>query len=287
MADKGLEDARIVTNSRYRGDYFQLIVAAPLIADRVQPGQFVHLQLPDPERFVLRRPFSVCDADPGTGLVTVLYKCVGQGTDYLSRLPAGQVVSLLGPLGHGFPPPMAGQWPVIVAGGYGCAATYLVAKRAPLPGVCLLGGRQAADILLDDWFTAARFDVRVATDDGSRGQRGVVTALLGPALAAAPGGRTPVVYACGPNAMLAAVARLCGDHGVTGYLSVDEHLVPRGGGLLHVRGAPASADRDRMGVRAQLLRRPSVPRRRNRLGVTAGVSSTRRNTAGGWGPGVS
>jgi dihydroorotate dehydrogenase electron transfer subunit len=225
MAERLVEEARIVSNGCHQGDYYQLLLAAPGIADRVRPGQFVHLRLPAVERFVLRRPFSVCDADPRRGHLTVLYKPVGAGTRYLTELAASTTLELLGPLGNGFPLPARDQWPVIVAGGYGSAATYLLAKLAPTPGVCLLGGRRAADILLAERFAAAGFAVQVATDDGSRGHRGLVTELLAPALAAAAAaGRSAGVYACGPNAMLAAVAAGCAPGRVTAYVSVDEHL---------------------------------------------------------------
>ncbi|MBT4815957.1 MAG: dihydroorotate dehydrogenase electron transfer subunit, partial [Lentisphaerae bacterium] len=82
-------DAAVETNSVLQGDYYQIVLAAPDLAATVQPGQFVHIRLPGFEHRVLRRPFSVCDADTETGTLTVVYKVVGEGTAHLARVVAG------------------------------------------------------------------------------------------------------------------------------------------------------------------------------------------------------
>ncbi|MBT3375392.1 MAG: dihydroorotate dehydrogenase electron transfer subunit [Lentisphaerae bacterium] len=212
-------DAAVETNSVLQGDYYQIVLAAPDLAATVQPGQFVHIRLPGFEHRVLRRPFSVCDADTETGTLTVVYKVVGEGTAHLARVVAGSQVNVLGPLGIGFSRPSIDSRPVIVAGGYGCAATYLLARISALPPVCLLGGRSAGDILLVDRFEALGCDVRVSTDDGSQGHRGRVTELLEPALA----GEGPFgpVYACGPNPMLRAVSAIMLTRGEDAEVSLD------------------------------------------------------------------
>ena len=101
------------------------------IAPQVQPGQFVHLRVPRLEASVLRRPFSIFQAE--NGVLAVLYKAVGRGTSVLSAATIGETISLIGPLGNGFPLDLpAGRVPVLVAGGYGMAALYLVARRLPV-----------------------------------------------------------------------------------------------------------------------------------------------------------
>ncbi len=215
------EDAEVLENQNYRGDYFLIRLRAPGISAAVQPGQFVDVELPNTPHLLMRRPFSVYDAE-GDALA-VLYKRVGQGTALMAELQPGAKLNLLGPLGNGFPPPPEGKRVLLVAGGYGCAATYLIAKRMPNPGTCLIGGRTAADLLLDDKFREAYYEVAVSTDDGSEGHHGVVTDLLERELQQA-GPELPVVYACGPNAMLRAVARcvLAREHDA--YLSLDQNM---------------------------------------------------------------
>ncbi len=213
------EDASIIANNRLAGDYFRVDLAAPRIAPLVCPGQFVHLRLPDFEHCILRRPFSVCDTDAAAGTLSIVYKVVGAGTQRLSLLGTDAVCNLLGPLGVGFTVPGPGVQPVIVAGGYGCAATYLLARQSPTPSRCLLGGRSAGDILLTEEFEALGCDVRVSTDDGSVGHKGLVTELLADALDAA--GAQPAVYACGPNPMLRAVSRVALERGLDAEVSLD------------------------------------------------------------------
>jgi len=114
--------------------------------------------------------------EPSTGRLSVIYKIVGEGTAHLATLPAGTVLNLLGALGVGFSTPPAGTQPIVVAGGYGCAATYLFARRSPVPPLVLIGGRSAGDILLQREFADLGCEVRISTNDGTQGHAGFVTA---------------------------------------------------------------------------------------------------------------
>jgi dihydroorotate dehydrogenase electron transfer subunit len=217
---KHQEVAAIEANRVLRGLYHELRLHAPRIAGGVQPGQFVHLRLPLQEQRLLRRPFSVCDADPVAGSLRIVYKIVGEGTRHLADVPAGERADLLGPLGRGFSVPAPGRPLILVAGGYGCAATYLLARRCPTPPLCLFGARTEADLLLVDEFRALGCEVRIATDDGSLGHGGVVTDLLAVALAEA-GAAAPAVAACGPHPMLRAVAATVARAGLDAEVSLD------------------------------------------------------------------
>lgn len=218
------EDASIVDNRNYRGDYYQITLSAPTISPHVQPGQFAHLKLPDQAGILLRRPFSIYDADADAGTISIIYKTVGKGTELLSELPTGSTISVLAPLGNGFPAPKPGQRVIIVAGGYGCAATYLIAKRNDNPGICMIGGRSTGDILVEEEFEKAGYEVQISTDDGSRGVHGLVTVLLQKEFEENSDAAETAVYACGPNAMLKAVGQMCLKQGIEAFLSVDEHM---------------------------------------------------------------
>jgi dihydroorotate dehydrogenase electron transfer subunit len=213
------EDVEIIENINYKGDYYRITFSAPEISAHVQPGQFVHVRIPHSPELLLRRPFSVFNTDPDAGALSLIYKIVGRGSREISTLRPKTPVNILGPLGNNFPSPDEEQYVIIVAGGYGCASTYLVAKNAPTPGVCLLGGRSRADILVVEEFKKTGFAVRIATNDGSRGHKGLVTELLQDELAHVKS--VPAVYACGPNAMLKAVGLMCLGAGLDAYLSFD------------------------------------------------------------------
>lgn len=213
------ESGEILHNENYRGSYYCITVRAPTIAPHVRPGQFAHLRIPHSPQLLLRRPFSIYDADVKEGTISIIYKVIGQGTKALSMERRGAELNLLGPLGTPFPLPDTDTQAIIVAGGYGCASTYLIAKLAPTPGRCCLGARTHADILIEDRFRETGFHVRCATNDGSMGQRGLVTDLLLTELERSD--RNPMIYACGPNAMLEAVASLTLQRGLDSYLSFD------------------------------------------------------------------
>ncbi len=102
------------------------------------------------------------------------------------------------------------------------AALYLLAQRSPQKGIVFVGGRRQIDILCEPEFRALGWDVRVATEDGSRGSRGFVTEPLVSELDRASNGRK--LFACGPTPMLKAVARLASQYGVPAELSMDEHM---------------------------------------------------------------
>ena len=167
-------------------------IEAPDIASTVRAGQFVNLGLPGA---FLRRPFSVYRVEGDR--IEVVLKAVGVGTAVLLSMRPGDAISCLGPLGHGFDLASGPQSIVLVSGGLGVAPMPLAAREAKANGmrVTWVHGARSRDELCSE---AVGDDVIWATDDGSRG-------FTGNAVAAAPDG--DLVIACGPNRMLAAVAK--------------------------------------------------------------------------------
>lgn len=181
-----------------------------------RPGQFAMLS-PGPRQGALRtdpllpRPMAVYRAEIGVGgsEVEILYKCVGRGTALLAEALPGQRVAIVGPLGKAFPPPRPDERVIIVAGGTGIASVYELAARlaATHPVEVLFGARTASDLMALEDFAALQIPLRVVTEDGSAGVRGVVTDLLEPALegptaAAGPRDSGRRLYVCGPTAMM-------------------------------------------------------------------------------------
>ncbi len=203
--------------------YWSLDLCAPDIAGLARPGQFVHVRVPGLEAASLRRPFSIFGA--GEGTLTILYKTVGRGTAQMTRLSAGDRLQVIGPLGNGFPLRPEGV-PVLVAGGYGVAPLFFLAGRLERKGVALIGGRTEADILACDDFRRIGWKVRVATQDGSLGEQGLVTDLLDKELAGLRAeGVAAEFFACGPEGMLRAVGERAVAEGLRGWLSLDKRMV--------------------------------------------------------------
>ncbi len=217
-----IEDAAVAGQERRAGGYYLLSLRSPKLAALARPGQFLHVRLPAPADTLLRRPFSIFQAAEGE--VRILYKPVGRGTHSMTALQAGDVLSVIGPLGNGFPPPAPGVHPVLVAGGYGMAALYLLAASAPRPGTAFFGGAGAADILCVPEFEALGWKVIIATEDGSLGARGRVTTPLDAWLSASARPRPIEFFACGPNGMLKAVAERAAAAGARAWVSMDRSM---------------------------------------------------------------
>jgi dihydroorotate dehydrogenase electron transfer subunit len=215
------QTVQIVSNERDSDSYFRLVVRAPDIAPLIRPGQFAHVRVPSLKDALLRRPFSIFQVKDDT--FSILYKTVGKGTDALARMGSGAELSVIAPLGHGFTVPKRGsETPLLVAGGYGMAALYLLAQRSPQKGIVFVGGRRRVDILCEKEFQALSWDVRVTTEDGSHGKKGLVTQPLVAELKR--NSKKRKLFACGPTGMLQAVGKMAEEFKVPAELSMDEHM---------------------------------------------------------------
>ena len=208
----------------------RLVVAVPRWPG-YEPGQFVMLtpgalgSAPrcDP---LLPRPMAVYRTETGDGdpRVEILFKVHGRGTALMADLQPGSRVGVVGPLGTPFPDPAPGARALIVAGGTGIASVYQLAVHLHTSGVpvrVLLGARTAQDLMGEADFAACGLDLTVATEDGTRGERGLVTRLLADAL---PGAGDACVYACGPTAMMAAAARIASQHDRACWVSLENPM---------------------------------------------------------------
>ena len=160
------------------------------------PGQFVNLAL---EGKFLRRPISVCDWT--VGLLTIIYKVVGEGTDQMSRMKLGTEIDALSGLGNGYDLNTAGDRPLLIGGGAGVPPLYGLAKRLLANGIrpsVILGFNTADEVFLAKEFRALDIPVAVVTADGSFGRKGLVTDVMPPQ-------GYSYVYTCGPEPMLRAV----------------------------------------------------------------------------------
>ena len=168
------------------------------------PGQFVMVRGAWGAHPVLGRAFSLVETG---ATAAVLVRAVGDGTRRLVALEPGDTLSVLGPLGHGFAALEPGRAAVLVAGGVGVAPIAFLAERLAAAGArptILFGARTAGDLPLRERLAAAG-DLVVTTEDGSVSERGLVTAPLERLLSAR---RDVQVFACGPEPMLEAVAKL-------------------------------------------------------------------------------
>jgi len=241
---KGVYDCEIITQNDIGPGVVRTLLKGREIAQEALPGQFVNVQVAKTTDPLLRRPFSIHAVYPEEGVYTLLYVLRGRGTALLRKLPPGEKISVIGPLGKGFD---LGDSPeaehIVVAGGCGAAPLHFLCDalcaRWGCEKVTVLAGAQNKDALLcEAEFKSHGVSVGVSTDDGSYGYHGYVTQLLAehlvgereegrgkrkeryiPSPLAGEGwgegdSQSIRVYTCGPHAMLKEVARICRESGV-------------------------------------------------------------------------
>lgn len=232
--------ATIISNKKINDDFRLMRLGSAHLAKHARPGQFVEILCASgakgaAEAF-LRRPFGVHRIVRGG--IEVLFEVVGKGTGVLSQMKPGNEVSVLGPLGNGFTIDKTKD-AVIVAGGIGVAPLVALAQKLGKADV-YIGARGESHLLCEKEFRAFGCRVKVATEDGSKGYKGLVTALVEQRLAdgdtnamvypapAAQDDRTfrrnVQIYTCGPTGMLKAVAALARSHGAACQVSLEEKM---------------------------------------------------------------
>ena len=220
--------ADVIANRPLSSDFNVLALAAPAIAAAAVPGQFVMIRPGTGLDPLLRRPFSIFEvlrdeSGAPTG-ITILSKRIGASTSLLYDARPGQRVACLGPLGRPFTLVDAPTEAWMVAGGVGLAPFVTLAQSLRARGVaCSLfyGARRAAELFFLDVFSALGVELVLTTEDGSIGEAGRIIAPLVRRLAARAHSSPVMIYACGPEGMLAATARAAASHGRPCEVSVE------------------------------------------------------------------
>ena len=233
--------AKITGNTPINKDHNLLVLSPDDIPQRPLPGQFYMIGTDCSYNPLLKRPFSIFRYNPpsppfskgGMGgfseELQFLYRVKGRGTERMKEMKEGDTVSLLGPLGNGYPKPGKNLTPVLIAGGTGIASLFPLAEK--LSGnVHFLYGARASDelLLLSELKGLVKKELIISTDDGSEGRKGTVISALNNFLANQPssasGGISHQLYACGPSPMLEAVSKFAAEKGIKGYISMEENM---------------------------------------------------------------
>ncbi len=214
---------KIVTKRRLNPTVSQMVVNAPLVARKAEPGQFIILRShSDGERI----PLTICDYDRENGTITIVYQIVGTATRKLDTLEEGEnIVDFVGPLGN--PSHTEGLKKVaVVGGGVGCAIAYPVAKKLHAQGAevhSIVGFRNKDLVILEDEFKAASTKLAIMTDDGSYGTQGLVTNCLKELIDS--GEQYDEVIAIGPLIMMKFVAQLTKEYGIKTTVSMNPIMI--------------------------------------------------------------
>lgn len=203
---------------RYAGDIFGMTLRAPRVPPRAGAGQFVIVRADEKGE---RIPLTLVDFSKEEGSVEIVFQVTGTTTDKLSRLREGECLAdVVGPLGRRTEVENFGRV-ACVGGGVGIAALYPIAREMAVAGnrvKVLLGSRDREHLILLDRIEEIDAEVEVATDDGSFGEKGFVTALLQRAVNEWKPDR---VIAVGPVPMMKAVSSITKDHGIPTVVSLN------------------------------------------------------------------
>lgn len=211
----------VVNQTEIAKNIYELVLQGDLVQQMNEPGQFVHIKVAEGITPLLRRPISICNVDQDKNEFTMLYRAEGQGTKTLAKRKQGEIVDVLGPLGHGFPveEAEAGQTALLVGGGIGVPPLYELSQRLVAKGVRVIHilGFQTKDVVFYEEKFAELGDTYVATVDGTHGTKGFVTDVID-----AYGIDFDILYSCGPLAMLRALEGRYEEK--KAYISLEERM---------------------------------------------------------------
>lgn len=214
---------RIVKKQVLNPTVTRMDIEAPLIAKKAEPGQFIILRVDEEGE---RIPLTVADFDREKGTVTIIFQIVGGTTERLNQLREGEFIhDFVGPLGE--PSHVEGLKKVaVVGGGVGCAIAYPVAKKLHKLGAevhSIVGFRSKDLVILEEEFRAVSDEMRMMTDDGSYGKKGLVTDALRELIEA--GNEYDEVIAIGPVVMMKFVSLLTKQYGIRTVVSMNPIMI--------------------------------------------------------------
>ncbi len=215
--------AKIITKRRLNPTVTLMEVSAPLIAKKALPGQFIILRVDEKGE---RIPLTIADYDREKGTITIIFQKVGLTTELLDTLEEGDdILDFVGPLGR--PTELEGVKKVaVIGGGVGCAIAYPQAKYLHEHGVAVdvIAGFRSKDIvILEEEFRAACDHLYLTTDDGSYGEKGLVTDKLKALIEA--GNQYDAVIAIGPIIMMKFVCKTTEPYGIKTLVSLNPIMI--------------------------------------------------------------
>lgn len=233
---------RILENKKIGPECFRMTFTAPQIARESKAGQFVHIRCFKSPVLFLRRPFSIHGVHKDR--TEILYRIVGKGTKEIAGRKPGEFVDVIGPLGQGFEISRELKFTILVAGGIGVAPLVMLAEdlkkckagthkagRVNCNVTVLIGAKTKKELLCKEEFEKLGCEVKVSTEDGSEGSKGLVTDLLKRFLPSAISKKPDdlwlgwsTIYACGPKEMLKKVTQIAERYNIPTEVSLEENM---------------------------------------------------------------
>lgn len=202
MGKKFVDNFRVIETRTLNSTTFLIIIQSEKKLPDIHPGQFVNVEVKNTNDVFLRRPFSIFEVDYPNKTISLIIKILGKGSKKLTEIRQGDTLNVVYPLGSGFTYPEASDSILLVGGGSGVAPMLFLAKQSGIKNVdIILGAKTAHDHINVDKYSKYA-NLHFTTEDGSLGEKGYVTNH--PVFQQL--GNYTKVYACGPHAMMKAIA---------------------------------------------------------------------------------
>lgn len=217
---KKIADFTVKSIHHISEELFEIEAQCAQKLEQIRPGQFVNVMVADSRDTFLRRPISICDVNTDNNQLKFYIRKVGKGTMKLSQLKAGDTMNIVYPLGNGFD--TDSKSPLLVGGGCGIAPLVYLARQFHAKGIkptVLLGGKSSQFLTLQADFSGIA-DVYVCTDDGSEGEKGIVTqhSIMQHV------DKYDKIYTCGPSVMMKALAAVARKSGIPCMVSLENTM---------------------------------------------------------------
>ncbi len=206
MRKKAVADFFVVENTPLNSTNFLIKLKAKSQLPEVWPGQFVNIEIKGTNDVFLRRPFSIFEVDYSENTLSLIIKILGRGSKKLTEITVGEKCNIVFPLGKGFTIPKSGERVLLIGGGSGVAPMLFLAKVCGLnpENVNLLLGARTKEDHIDVNKYAKYGNLHFASEDGSLGEKGFVTQHS----VFSNLKKFDRIYACGPDAMMKAIAKV-------------------------------------------------------------------------------
>jgi len=210
-------DSPVVKQDELAPRVFRLTLRAPEIAQTAKPGEFVMLRAAQNSPVTLRRPLGIAAVHASSGDIDLIYRVMGKGTEYLSRLKPGDGVNVLGSLGSGFS--LEAERPLLIGGGMGLSPLLFYAQASGRAEI-LMGGKNAGEMFWSKLFEPFAKKIYVTTDDGSVGHKGFTVSLLPDLLE----NKYDLAVVCGPEVMMQTTAKILREAKVPCQISLERRM---------------------------------------------------------------
>lgn len=201
---------------------YRMTIESEYISKNALPGMFVNIKCSEGINALLRRPISICSVDREKGTFDIIFQIKGIGTEYLAQKIPGSKVDLIGPLGKPFDFSEEYKSIAVVGGGIGIfPLLFLLRENKSAEKAAFIGFRNIDYVVVTEEFKEASDRLFISTDDGSFGEKGIVTAPLQKELEKK---KYDIIYTCGPMPMIRKVVEIAKDRGIKCQVSLEQRM---------------------------------------------------------------